>query len=144
MRDEEPDAVFAIRHKLNLGEWFDVGGKLTDIRSMYLGGGAVASLSGPGYNLGIEIDDCFGINGAPLNRCIQALTRGMAPHSWGGNVLALRSEKPLMYCIRYYSVDMKEDLPRVVEALMGYGTDSYKYDPDAAHKWGGRVKELEY
>ncbi|KAH9919851.1 uncharacterized protein B0H18DRAFT_844692, partial [Fomitopsis serialis] len=122
MRDEEPDIpAFSTVHRLNMEEWFDLKGD-TFVRPMDLGGGAVMRLPGPGYNLDIAYDDNSLVNGSPLNRCIQSLTRRMAPHSWAGNILARRSEKPLTYCMRYYNANMKEDLPRVVEFFMGYGT----------------------
>ncbi|TFY60565.1 hypothetical protein EVJ58_g5058 [Rhodofomes roseus] len=139
--DDYLDPSFFIMHHLDVREWFNLEGE-TFVRSFDFGGGAVTGTTG--YNLALRYDDCVSINGSPVNRCVQSLTRGMAPHSWGGNLLVVRCEKPLMYCDRYYNANMREDLPRVVEALMGYGTDTYKHDPDAANKWGGRVPELEY
>ncbi|KZT71866.1 hypothetical protein DAEQUDRAFT_706076 [Daedalea quercina L-15889] len=145
-RDAEPVyPAVAIQHHLDRGEWFDVGRKPTPfVRPFMIGGGAVINLPGPGYNLDIHYDDCFSINGSPFNLCVQALTRGMAPHGWAGNIIGVRHEKPLQYSVRYYNASMQEDLPRFVDFFMQYGTDSYKYDPEAAHKWGGRMKELEY
>lgn len=114
------------------------------VRPMNLGGGAVTCLPAPGYNLDVWYDDCYAINGSLPTRCVEVLTGGKAPERWAGNVIAVRTERPLAYCIRYYNANMQEDLPRLLDFFGRYGTSAYTYDTDASHKWGGRMQELEY
>ena len=97
-----------------------------------------------GYQLEFFYDDDAFVNGSRLNRCVQALSRGTSPHPWCGNLIGVRSERPTTHCIRYYNASMREDLPRLLDAILRYGTDSYKTERDSDDKWGGSMEELEY
>ena len=142
-RDKDPDIPsFDIIHDLDKSTYFDREPQF--IKWFTPGGGSVLYTSGPGYQLNLYHDDCSLINGSPLNQSIRVLTRGASPHPWSGNVIGVRSERPLTYCVRYYNANMREDLPRLLDVFLRYGTDSYKNERDGVAKWGGRVEELEY
>ncbi|KAI0732680.1 hypothetical protein C8Q72DRAFT_950315 [Fomitopsis betulina] len=141
-RDLDPDIPsFDIIHTLAMGAYFPLEPK--DIRTFTPGGGTVL-VSKPGYQLNLYADDCSLINGSHVNLCVQVLTRGTAPHPWSGNIIGVRSERPLSYCGRFYNASMQEDLARLVDVFVRYGTESYRNEREAVAKWGGRVKELEY
>ena len=89
-----------------------------DVRTFIPGGGNAVMYMGTGYQLDFYYDDCAFINGSPVNRCVQALTRGAAPHPWSGNLIGVRTERPITYCMRYYNANMQEDLPRLLDVFL--------------------------
>ncbi|EPS95649.1 hypothetical protein FOMPIDRAFT_1080114, partial [Fomitopsis schrenkii] len=113
--DEDPIGE-PVMHHLNLRQ----RDKFMHVRPMNLGGGAVTCLPAPGYNLDVWYDDCYAINGSLPTRCVEVLTGGKAPERWAGNVIAVRTERPLAYCIRYYNANMQEDLPRLLDFFGRY------------------------
>jgi hypothetical protein len=84
------------------------------------------------HSLCFEYDDNSLINGLPLNRCVESVTKGKAGHPWCGNLLALRMEGSYDF---YKSVDMEEDLKPLVTYLEEYGKvmpgDQYQQDGSA-------------
>jgi len=70
------------------------------------------------HSLCIWYDDNFGINGSPVNRCIDYVTGGRAGHQWCGNILALRMGRS--YDL-YENVDIQEDLKPLVKFFEDYG-----------------------
>jgi len=77
-------------------------------------------INGPelGYSLCFLYDDNFGINGSPVNRCIEHVTGGRAGHQWCGNILALRMGISYDF---YENVDMQNDLKPFVTYFEEYG-----------------------
>ncbi len=65
-------------------------------------------------------DDYSSINGSPINRCIQTVTRGNTVHPWAGNILALREQG--MTSELYNDVVMEEDLAPLIRYFEDYGT----------------------
>ncbi|KAK0232637.1 hypothetical protein IW262DRAFT_1259320 [Armillaria fumosa] len=65
------------------------------------------------HTLAVWYDDNFMFNGSRINRCIQEITAGKAPHPWAGNVLALRVKGPTWD--RYSDAVMEEDLAPLVQ-----------------------------
>lgn len=141
-RDNDPYTTSDIIHTLAMGDYFAKEPK--DVRWFVPGGAGVVYASKPGYQLILYHDDCSLINGSPVNLCVQALTRGTSPHPWSGNIIGVRSERPLTNCCRYYNASMEQDLTRLVDVFARYGTKSYAYEQNPVAKWGGRVKKLEY
>ncbi|EPS95655.1 hypothetical protein FOMPIDRAFT_1098217, partial [Fomitopsis schrenkii] len=111
-RDQDPDIPA-----------YDIIHNLREARDAYFTRepkGAVIHVPAPGYQLNLYHDDDSLVNGSPLNLCVQALTRGASPHPWSGNIIGVRSERPLTYCSRYYNANMGEDLARLVDVFMRY------------------------
>ena len=84
------------------------------------------------HSLCFDYDDNSLINGLPLNRCVESVTRGKAGHPWCGNLLVLRMGGSYDF---YKSVDMEEDLKPLVTYLEEYGKvmpgDQYRQDGSA-------------
>ncbi|KAK0195028.1 hypothetical protein F5146DRAFT_1023939 [Armillaria mellea] len=99
--------------------WF--GGKDRYIRFFYVG---TFGANGPslGRLLALYYDDQYLINGSPINRCIQNVTKCKAPHPWAGNVLALRSRgsRSLDW---YNDAIIEEDLAPLVRFFEDYGKE---------------------
>ncbi|PBK71887.1 hypothetical protein ARMSODRAFT_910761 [Armillaria solidipes] len=81
-------------------------------------------VNGPslGRILALYYDENFLINGSPINRCIQNITKGKAAHPWAGNVLALRS-KGLRSLDWYNDAIIEEDLAPLVRFFEDYGKE---------------------
>ncbi|SJL08217.1 uncharacterized protein ARMOST_11580 [Armillaria ostoyae] len=96
-----------------------LGGKDRRPHFFYVG---TFGVNGPslGRILALYYDENFLINGSPINRCIQNITKGKAAHPWAGNVLALRS-KGLHSLDWYNDAIIEEDLAPLVRLFEDYG-----------------------
>ncbi|PBL04254.1 hypothetical protein ARMGADRAFT_1004866 [Armillaria gallica] len=103
--------------KLDDKPWFD--GKEHFIRTLYVQ--RFGCLNGPplGRTLAVLYDDYTSINGSPINRCIQTVTRGNTVHPWAGNILALREQG--MASELYNDAVMEEDLAPLIRYFEDYG-----------------------
>ncbi|KAK0476795.1 hypothetical protein IW261DRAFT_1490112 [Armillaria novae-zelandiae] len=90
-------------------------------------------MNGPplGRLLALWYDENFLMNGSPINRCIQNVTKGRAPHPWAGNVLALRSRG--LHSLDYYDdTIIEEDLAPLVRFFEDYGKEDLAVPVDNA------------
>ncbi|KAK0225526.1 hypothetical protein IW262DRAFT_1456592 [Armillaria fumosa] len=109
-----------------------LGGEGRYTRFFYVGR---FGMNGPplGRLLALWYDENFLINGSPINRCIQNVTKGEAPHPWAGNVLALRSRG--LHSLDWYDdAIIEEDLAPLVRFFEDYGKEDLTVSVNNARK----------
>ncbi|TFK46359.1 hypothetical protein OE88DRAFT_1667677 [Heliocybe sulcata] len=76
----------------------------------------------PQHPFMVWYNDTFLLDGSPINRCIQTLTRNRAMHPWAGNVLVMKLYSSSMYEGKYMDADL-EDLPTIRAYFTEYGRE---------------------
>ncbi|TFK94675.1 hypothetical protein K466DRAFT_593331 [Polyporus arcularius HHB13444] len=69
----------------------------------------------------LAFNDCFAIDGSPINRCAEQLTSGRSPTEWRGNMVGYRAREPADELTQFLDVSMS-DLADFVRFLNDHGS----------------------